>query len=89
MYVFRDRTFLIVSSICFPQNVEAAAFVRSTDRTLFPANTYGDEVDDATSGSNAPDLELYSSPYAWHKHNALHKSLPMVDVGTVGAVLLR
>ena len=73
----------------FKQGTEAAAFLRSTDRTLFPTSSYPDEIEDATSGEDAPDLELFSSPYAWFDHNSLHPKIPMVDVGTVAAVLLR
>ena len=69
--------------------MESVAFVRSTDKNLFPEDSHPEKVEDATSGGEAPDLELFSSPCAWYEHNPLHKRLPMVDIGTVAAVLLR
>jgi choline dehydrogenase len=50
------------------QFAEAAAFFRSSDIALFPANEYPQVIEDTTSGKVAPDLELFVSPIGYLKH---------------------
>lgn len=70
------------------QVVEAVAFVRSFDEQLFPASEYADgEVEDLTSGTNAPDIELLSSPFAWADHG--FGTMPAGDLCSIGVALLR
>ncbi|KAJ7473516.1 alcohol oxidase [Mycena latifolia] len=45
--------------------VEAAAFFRSTDSILFPPTVYPQTIEDLTSGSDAPDVELLLSNMAY------------------------
>jgi len=39
--------------------------VRSDDPTLFPPGEYPDKLVDSTSASDSPDLELFSTPFAY------------------------
>ncbi|KAF8198299.1 alcohol oxidase [Mycena galopus ATCC 62051] len=47
---------------------EAAAFFRSSDPSLFPSDIYPQIIEDMTSGTDAPDLELFVSPVGYLKH---------------------
>ncbi|KAJ6452033.1 GMC oxidoreductase [Mycena vitilis] len=48
--------------------MEAGAFVRSSDPTLFPPEAFPVQVEDRTSGANAPDLELTITPTGYLEH---------------------
>ncbi|KAJ7453616.1 GMC oxidoreductase [Mycena galericulata] len=47
---------------------EAAAFFRSSDPSLFRSDVYPEIIEDTTSGTDAPDLELFVSPLGYLKH---------------------
>ena len=47
---------------------EAVAFIRSNDPKLFPTSEGYGLIEDATSGSDAPDIEIFSTPTAWVDH---------------------
>jgi choline dehydrogenase len=73
---------------------EAAAFVRSRDPVLFAdadptlaGSSSASAEADATSGPEAPDVELIASPMAWTEHG--HGYVPGGDLVSFGAVLLR
>ncbi|KAL5492912.1 hypothetical protein ACEPAI_4360 [Sanghuangporus weigelae] len=68
---------------------EAAAFVRSDDTKLFGSEETTGNVEDTTSAANAPDLELFSSPFAWRDSSTADRTLPPGDLGTIATVLLR
>ncbi|EJC99692.1 alcohol oxidase [Fomitiporia mediterranea MF3/22] len=68
---------------------EAVAFVRSDDPKLFMPSELTEDIEDTTSGSNAPDLELFSSPFAWIEHTNKHPLLPSGELGSLSVVLLR
>ncbi|KAI5115370.1 hypothetical protein M0805_009230 [Coniferiporia weirii] len=68
--------------------VECAAFFRSTDPVLFPPSEYTEKIEDTTSGANAPDLELISSPFGWSKDYSI-VGLPKGEMSTIIAILLR
>ena len=57
------------------------------DPSLFPSTEYPGEVEDSTSGKDAPDLELISYPVTLHDHG--FSSIPMGDLVSIGVVLLR
>ncbi|PPR00781.1 hypothetical protein CVT24_000746 [Panaeolus cyanescens] len=72
---------------------EAAAFVRSDDPVLFPGAPV---LPDSTSAKDSPDLEIFSTPFAYKEHGkvvfnehtfALHVYL--LRPSSYGAVLLR
>jgi len=63
---------------------EAAAFVRADDKTLFPD---GEAPEDATSGSEAPDLELFVTPMGYGKHGLA--DMPVEDSLGLHITLLR
>ncbi|KAG6841062.1 hypothetical protein C0991_002273 [Blastosporella zonata] len=44
---------------------EAAAFVRSDDPKLFPPDEYPERIVDTTSAEDSPDLELFSTVFAY------------------------
>ncbi|KAG6910844.1 hypothetical protein DXG01_007159 [Tephrocybe rancida] len=44
---------------------EAVAFVRSDDPKLFPPDKYSDKINDTTSAEDSPDLELFSTIFAY------------------------
>ncbi|KAJ7762038.1 hypothetical protein DFH07DRAFT_739743 [Mycena maculata] len=79
---------------------ESAAFIRSDDPALFPANQFPQKLEDTTSGPASPDLELFCTPMAYKEHGAvmfdmhtyaLHCYLvrqPYVLTSPQGAVLL-
>ncbi|KAG2076498.1 alcohol oxidase [Suillus decipiens] len=48
---------------------ESVAFFRSDDQALFPPAEYGNDLEDANSGPDAPDLEIIMCPGAVHSHN--------------------
>ncbi|KAG6862501.1 hypothetical protein C0995_000049 [Termitomyces sp. Mi166 len=50
---------------------ESAAFVRSDDPILFPKEQYPETLLDSTSGSGAPDLELFTTPLAYKEHGKI------------------
>ncbi|EAU85325.2 choline dehydrogenase [Coprinopsis cinerea okayama7 len=56
---------------------ESAAFVRSDDRSLFPADKFPEQLKDSTSAANSPDLEFFSTPFAYKEHGKI-----MFDVHT-------
>jgi choline dehydrogenase len=58
---------------------ECAAFVRSDDPTLFPPSEYPDKLVDSTSALDSPDLELFSTPFAYKDHGRIR-----FDVHTYG-----
>ncbi|KAH7108489.1 alcohol oxidase [Auriculariales sp. MPI-PUGE-AT-0066] len=71
---------------------DSVAFVRSTDRRLFPEHLFPDEVGDATTGENAPDIELFASPIAWWNHGLpTEQELPdsTHNLCSISSVLLR
>ncbi|PPQ95742.1 hypothetical protein CVT26_015868 [Gymnopilus dilepis] len=49
---------------------EAAAFCRSDDPTLFPESEFPQKLQDSTSGSDGPDLEIFTTPMAYKNHGA-------------------
>ncbi|EJD45817.1 alcohol oxidase [Auricularia subglabra TFB-10046 SS5] len=67
--------------------VESVAFVRSTERKLFPATDFPEELQDSTSAENAPDIEFLASPLAWKNHGL--DPLAPGPMCSFGAVLLR
>ncbi|KAF7323789.1 hypothetical protein MKEN_00600000 [Mycena kentingensis (nom. inval.)] len=50
---------------------ECAAFVRSDDRVLFPEEDFPQTLEDSTSGSASPDLELFCTPMAYKEHGKI------------------
>ncbi|KAI5114884.1 hypothetical protein M0805_001919, partial [Coniferiporia weirii] len=58
------------------------------DPVLFPPSEYTEEIEDTTSSASAPDIELFSSPFAWKKDYSTLFDLPKGEMGTVAAVLL-
>ncbi|TFK28189.1 choline dehydrogenase [Coprinopsis marcescibilis] len=56
---------------------ESAAFVRSDDPVLFPTNQYPEKLVDSTSAQESPDLEIFSTPFAYKEHGKI-----MFDVHT-------
>jgi len=66
---------------------ECAAFLRSTDRKLFPKLDYPEELEDTASSPSAPDLELVGSPVSFHNHGL--EVIAEEDAATIIAVLLR
>ncbi|KAH6909177.1 choline dehydrogenase [Coprinopsis sp. MPI-PUGE-AT-0042] len=56
---------------------ESAAFVRSDDPTLFPPSQFPEKLRDSTSAEGSPDLELFSTPFAYKEHGKV-----MFDVHT-------
>ncbi|KAG2351875.1 hypothetical protein BDR07DRAFT_981461 [Suillus spraguei] len=48
---------------------ESVAFFRSDDQVLFPPAEYKNDLEDANSGPDAPDLEIIMCPGAVHSHN--------------------
>ncbi|KAI5116928.1 hypothetical protein M0805_005561 [Coniferiporia weirii] len=79
----------VAGAVHTPHVVESAAFVRSTDPVFFPPSEYTEEIEDTTSSASAPDIELFSSPFAWKKDYSTLFGLPKGEMGTVAAVLLR
>ncbi|THV07247.1 choline dehydrogenase [Dendrothele bispora CBS 962.96] len=51
---------------------ESAAFIRSDDPTLFPPSQYplpsNGPMVDSTSSANSPDLEIFTTPFAYKEH---------------------
>ncbi|CAA7266838.1 unnamed protein product [Cyclocybe aegerita] len=47
---------------------ESAAFVRTDDPTLFPESEYPEKIIDSTSGPDSPDLEIFTTPFAYKDH---------------------
>ncbi|KAI0027500.1 GMC oxidoreductase [Vararia minispora EC-137] len=52
------------------QAAEAAAFVRSDDATLFP-EAEKNSLEDTASGPEAPDLEMFVTPFGYSNHGML------------------
>ncbi|KAH8833395.1 hypothetical protein DL96DRAFT_1585959 [Flagelloscypha sp. PMI_526] len=56
---------------------ECGAFFRSDDPVLFPPKEFHEKLVDTTSGPESPDLEIFSTPFAYRDHgvewfDALH-----------------
>lgn len=82
---------------------ESVAFVRSRDARLFPEGDFPGDVEDSTSGQNAPDIELFacarysqlsetlltpcSGPFAYINHGLA--PAPAGPTCCFGGVLLR
>lgn len=49
---------------------ESAAFIRSDDPTLFPSSKYSTQLTDSTSAKDSPDLEIFTTPFAYKEHGA-------------------
>ncbi|KAG2112162.1 hypothetical protein BD769DRAFT_1630207 [Suillus cothurnatus] len=58
---FRDKTGTYIG--------ESVAFFRSDDQVLFPPAEYNNDLEDASSGPDAPDLEILMCAGAVHSHN--------------------
>ncbi|KAJ7123116.1 GMC oxidoreductase [Mycena epipterygia] len=67
--------------------MDAAAFFRSSDPTLFPAEAFPGAVEDLTSGPNAPDLEIAATPIGYYNH--VRTELPNKPTMGLHLVLLR
>ncbi|KDR78849.1 hypothetical protein GALMADRAFT_244475 [Galerina marginata CBS 339.88] len=50
---------------------EAAAFVRSDDPILFPEAQFPEKLVDSTSAADSPDLEFFSTPFAYKDHGLI------------------
>ncbi|KJA26413.1 GMC oxidoreductase [Hypholoma sublateritium FD-334 SS-4] len=50
---------------------ECAAFVRSDDPVLFPEAEFPDKLVDTSSAPDSPDLELFSTPFAYKEHGKI------------------
>ncbi|KAG0702841.1 hypothetical protein DFH29DRAFT_982223 [Suillus ampliporus] len=48
---------------------EAVSFFRSDDQVVFPPAEFNHDIEDTTSGPDAPDLEIIMCPDAAHSHN--------------------
>ena len=70
---------------------EAAAFARSSDKTLFAKAGVTlptpDDLEDSTSSSTAPDIEIFFTPMAYICHG--QQEFPEGHHFAVHAVLLR
>lgn len=63
---------------------EAVAFFRSDDPVLFPPAEYKHDIEDANSGTDAPDIELIMCTTAARAHNGLlGKELEVYQILTV------
>ncbi|KAK7032253.1 hypothetical protein VNI00_013211 [Paramarasmius palmivorus] len=49
---------------------ESAAFIRSDDPSLFPPEQYPEKLVDSSSSKNSPDLEIFTTPFAYKNHGA-------------------
>ncbi|PPQ94473.1 hypothetical protein CVT25_001106 [Psilocybe cyanescens] len=49
---------------------ESAAFCRSDDPELFPESDYPLKLVDSTSHAESPDLEIFTTPFAYKNHGA-------------------
>ncbi|KAJ2922556.1 hypothetical protein H1R20_g14544, partial [Candolleomyces eurysporus] len=47
---------------------ESAAFIRSDDPMLFPPEEFPQKIVDSASAEDSPDLELFSTPFAYKEH---------------------
>ncbi|RXW23274.1 hypothetical protein EST38_g2576 [Candolleomyces aberdarensis] len=65
---------------------ESAAFLRSDDPKLFSESEFPSKLNDTTSGPDSPDLEIFSTPFAYKEHGDF--SFPM-DTFAIHTVLLR
>ncbi|KAF7312587.1 hypothetical protein MIND_00272800 [Mycena indigotica] len=54
---------------------ESAAFVRSDDPRLFPSTEFPQILEDSTSGTSSPDLELFCTPLAYKEHGKVMFSM--------------
>ncbi|KAG1851476.1 hypothetical protein DFJ58DRAFT_886414 [Suillus subalutaceus] len=59
---------------------EAVAFFRSDDPVLFPPAEYKHDIEDANSGTDAPDIELIMCTAAARAHNFLGKNLEAYQI---------
>ncbi|XP_006459081.1 hypothetical protein AGABI2DRAFT_183868 [Agaricus bisporus var. bisporus H97] len=55
---------------------ESAAFIRSDDRKLFPSSKFPDQLTDSASAKDSPDLELFTTPFAYKEHGDILFDLP-------------
>lgn len=58
MYV--SKYFSRLSDTCHLKVGESYGFVRSSDEQLFPKAEFPDQVEDTTTGRDAPDIEVYA-----------------------------
>lgn len=65
---------------------ESAAFVRSDDTKLFPEEDFPEKIEDTTSGAGSPDLEIFTTPFAYKDHGEV---LFPGNTFAIHAVLLR
>ncbi|KIM36177.1 GMC oxidoreductase [Hebeloma cylindrosporum] len=49
---------------------ESAAFCRSDDPVLFPEAEYPGKIENGTSSEDSPDLEIFTTPFAYKEHGA-------------------
>lgn len=75
---------------------ESAAFVRSDDPKLFPPSKYPQQLTDSTSAKDSPDLEFFTTPFAYKEHGAIWFDVHtfalhcyLVRPMSTGAVLLK
>ncbi|KXN88615.1 L-sorbose 1-dehydrogenase [Leucoagaricus sp. SymC.cos] len=75
---------------------ESAAFVRTDDPKLFPSSKYPEQLRDSTSAKDSPDLEFFTTPFAYKEHGAIGFDVHtfalhcyLVRPLSTGAVLLR
>jgi len=65
---------------------ESAAFCRTDDPVLFPPEDFPNKLQDSTSSADAPDMELFTTPFAYKAHGAF--MFPM-HTFSIHACLLR
>lgn len=71
----------------FFQLGESACFFRSDDPTIFPKEEYPTAIEDSTSGPDAPDVEMFTTPMAYIDHSTV--VLPSLHTFAMHVVLLR
>ncbi|KAJ7171686.1 alcohol oxidase [Mycena crocata] len=68
-FVFALLRYLVTAKGPLSTNwMDAGAFFRSSDLTLFPPTAFPSVIEDATSGPDAPDLELTVTPIGYKDH---------------------
>lgn len=85
-------SFLSLLRVLTPAQVgEAVAFLRSTDPALFPAPTFDahSAPEDAATGPDAPDIELFCSPMAYSGGGIEEPPAWGTDAFALHAVVLR
>ncbi|KAF9532477.1 GMC oxidoreductase-domain-containing protein [Crepidotus variabilis] len=58
----------------------AAAFVRTDDPVLFAPSEYPEKLLDSTSAKDAPDLELFITPFAFSDHGRAFFDIPALSL---------